>query len=137
MEHKWYTIRQYESLTRRSRSTLYRWIDAGKLDVKREGNRVYVRSHDGTIDIPHEAVEDGTGGQVGQLVSRMEQNALQLSEFMQISMSRLGELERENGELNTLLDLQRDRIEELEGVIQRVSKGLTEGEKLRLLTGGQ
>jgi hypothetical protein len=67
----------------------------------------------------------------------MEQNALQLSEFMQISMNRLGELERENGELNTLLDLQRDRIEELEGVIQRVSKGLTEGEKLRLLTGGQ
>ena len=136
MEHRWYTIREMENITRKTRSTIYRWIESGKLESQRDGARVLVRPTDGTIDIPSEPVENGTDGQVGQLLSRMEHNAIQLSEFLQSSMKRIGELERENGEKQVLIDLQTDRIEELEGIIQKLAVNLPNDDKLKLLTGG-
>ena len=135
MESQWYTIKEMEALTKRTRSTVYRWIDEGRLQTKREGSRVFVRPADGTIDIDSESVTDETSGHMGQLVHRMEQNAEMLSNFMQNAVIRLGELERENGELNTLVDLQTQRIEELEGIIQEVTKGLPFSDRLKLLSG--
>ena len=135
MDSQWYTIKEMEALTKRTRSTVYRWIDEGRLQTKREGSRVFVRPADGTIDIDSEPVNDETSGHMGQLVHRMEQNAEMLSNFMQNAVIRLGELERENGELNTLVDLQTQRIEELEGIIQEVTKGLPFSDRLKLLSG--
>lgn len=135
MGQRWYTIKEMEALTNRTRSTIYRWIDEGRLQTKREGSRVFVCPADGTIDVDHEPVNDGTSGHMGQLMSRMEQNAEMLSNFMQSAVKRLGDLERENGELNTLVDVQAQRIEELEGILQEVTRGLSFSDRLALLSG--
>ena len=137
MEHRWYTIREMENITQKSRSTIYRWIDAGRLEIQREGVRVLVRSADGTIDVPSETVENGTGGQVGhhmgQLMERMERNAEMMTQYMAQSLKEIKRLERENGRLSERVDQQKEYIDELTILLQNATSRMDKEETIKLL----
>ena len=140
MVHRWYTIREMENIAQKTRSTIYRWIDAGKLEVKREDGRVLVRPTDGIVDIPSEPVENGTGGQAVQqtgqiagLMGRMEKNAELMTQYMTQSLKEIRRLERMTGELTAKIEMKNERIEELEILLANATHRMTNSEKLQLI----